>query len=139
MKRLTKKFLVVILLLTSAISKGQTKAALSVWAGKSQSITLPVSTVTLSGSACNADGSVISSYLWTKISGSGGVISSGNKVKATVTGLLSGFYVFQLKVADNEGNQDSSTVGITVLPGTVNNSIPRAYAGNDQTITLPVS
>jgi parallel beta-helix repeat protein len=106
-------------------------------AGSNQTITLPTSTVTLSGSGTDPDGS-ISAYNWTKTSGpSSGTISSPTSASTTVAGLVQGTYQFQLKVTDNAGASGTATVQITVNPS--GNIAPTAYAGNDQTIILPTS
>jgi hypothetical protein len=82
-------------------------------AGSNQAITLPVSSVTLSGSATDADGT-IASYLWTKVSGNGGTISNPSSASTTVTGLSAGSYVFNLKATDNAGGTGNRTVTVTV-------------------------
>ena len=105
-------------------------------AGTDQSITLPTSTVSLSGSGTDTDGT-ISAYNWTKISGpASGTITSANSASTTVTGLVQGVYQFQLKVTDNNGATGLDTVQITVNAA---NIPPTANAGNDQTITLPTN
>ena len=108
-------------------------------AGSAQSITLPTSTVTLSGSGAGTNGATISSYSWTKTSGpSSGSISSPSAASTSVTGLSQGTYVFTLMVTDNHGLTATSTVNITVNAAAVNQS-PVANAGSNTTITLPVS
>ena len=83
-------------------------------AGDNQSISLPTTSATLSGSA-SADGASISSYGWSKISGpSSGTINSTNSLSTTVTGLDAGIYIFQLKVTDSKGLTNTSNVQITV-------------------------
>ena len=105
-------------------------------AGTDQAITLPTSTVTLSGSGTDTDGT-ISAYSWTKISGpSAGTITSAASASTTVTGLAQGVYQFQLKVTDNTGATGISPVQITVNAA---NLAPTANAGTDQAITLPTS
>src|SRR5450759_4926064 len=106
-------------------------------AGADQSITLPTSTVTLSGSGTDADGS-ISSYNWTKISGpSTGTITNANSAATTVTGLVQGVYKFELKVTDNNGATGRDTMQVTVNAAA--NIAPVANAGSNSTITLPVN
>ena len=106
-------------------------------AGADQTITLPTSTVSLSGSGKDTDGS-ISSYSWTKISGpASGTITNANSASTTVTTLVQGVYVFQLKVTDNGASTAVSNVQITVNPAA--NIAPTANAGADQIITLPTS
>src|SRR5665811_491945 len=106
-------------------------------AGADQSITLPTSTVSLTGSGTDADGS-ISSYNWTKISGpSTGTITNAASSATTVTGLVQGVYTFELKVTDNNGATGRDTMQVTVNAG--GNQSPTANGGSDQTITLPTS
>jgi hypothetical protein len=109
-------------------------------AGSAQSITLPVSSVTLSGAATDADGT-ITSYQWTKVSGpSAGTITTATSASTTVTGLTAGAYVFNLKATDNGGATGNKDVTVTVNSVTVpTNQIPVVNAGAAQTITLPVS
>ena len=105
-------------------------------AGTDQSITLPISTVSLTGSGSDADGT-ISSYNWTKISGpASSTITNANSASTTVTGLVQGVYQFQLKVTDNDGATALDTVQITVNAA---NIAPTANAGADQSITLPTN
>ncbi|MDB5202084.1 MAG: hypothetical protein JWQ27_1493 [Ferruginibacter sp.] len=106
-------------------------------AGAAQSITLPVSAVTLSGSGTDADGTVVS-YQWVKASGpAGGAIANAATASTQVSGLQQGVYVFELTVTDNTGLTGKATVQITV--NGASNSIPTANAGSAQTITLPTS
>lgn len=86
-------------------------------AGSNQTITLPASTVTLSGSGTDTDGT-IASYQWTKISGTGGTITSSSAASTTVTGLTQGSYTFQLKVTDNAGATATANVSVTVNAAT---------------------
>lgn len=93
-------------------------------AGTAQTITAPASSVTLKGSATDADGS-ISSYLWTKVSGpSGGNIASPNSATTNVTSLIVGTYVFNLKATDNKGATGNATVTITVKSATTTTPPP---------------
>jgi hypothetical protein len=84
-------------------------------AGSNQTITQPASSVTLNGSASDADGS-IASYRWTKVSGSGGTIASPNSRTTSVTNLTPGTYVFNLKATDNDGAAGNKSVTVTVKP-----------------------
>jgi len=106
-------------------------------AGPDQTITLPTSSVTLNGSGSDPDGS-IASYLWTKVSGNGGTITSPTSASTTVTGLSAGTYTFRLTVTDNQGATASDDVVITVNNSQANTP-PTVNAGPDQTITLPTS
>jgi hypothetical protein len=106
-------------------------------AGSNQTITLPISTVTLNGAGSTG---TITSYLWTNISGPNTpVISTPNAVSTSVTGLVAGVYVFQLSV--NNGIS-LSQVTITVNPaaGSGNSifttQIPVATTDNDHQSTV---
>jgi len=115
-------------------------------AGSAQTITLPTSSVTLSGSGTGTNGATISSYAWTKSSGpSSGSISSPNAASTAVTGLAQGTYTYNLTVTDNHGLTNSSPVNVTVnaalaAPSTPTaNQVPVANTGGDVTITLPTN
>ena len=104
-------------------------------AGSNQSITLPVNTVTLSGSGTDSDGTVIS-YQWTKVSGpSQYSIASPTQAQTTINNLVQGIYQFQLTVTDNSGSTGIDIVIITV--NAAPNQPPVVDAGADQNITLP--
>ncbi len=103
-----------------------------------QTISLPISTVTLSGSGTDPDGT-ISSYAWAQVSGpTTAGISSNNLATTTVTALTQGIYKFELTVTDNSGATDRDTVQVTVNPAATNLR-PNANAGSDQAITLPLN
>jgi hypothetical protein len=107
--------------------------------GGNQTITLPVNTVTLSGSGTDADGTV-ASFLWTKVSGPSqfAIISSGTAT-TDITNLVQGVYTFQLTVTDNLGASGTTTVTVTVLPAPIVPGPPVVSAGVDQVITLPAN
>ncbi len=110
-------------------------------AGPDQTITLPTSSVTLTGSGTDPDGT-IASYAWTKVSGpAGGTIATPATASTNITGLTAGTYVFRLTVTDNGGATATNDVQIIVnsAPLPPPNQAPTANAGPDQTITLPTS
>lgn len=83
-------------------------------AGTNQTITLPSSTVTLTGSGSDADGA-ITGYAWSLSSGPGGSsFSSANTATTNFTVTTAGTYVVQLQVTDNGGATGTATVTITV-------------------------
>lgn len=85
-------------------------------AGGTQSITLPVNNVTLSGSGTDPDGT-ITAYSWSQISGpAASTISSASSASTTVTGMVQGTYQFQLKVTDNNGGTGIAVVQVIVNP-----------------------
>ncbi|MEI7627398.1 MAG: T9SS type A sorting domain-containing protein, partial [Bacteroidota bacterium] len=105
-------------------------------AGSNQTITLPTSTVILTGTATDATGT-IASYLWSQVSGPNtATIISKSAISTSVNGLVAGSYVFQLQATDNLGLSGNGSVTITVNP---QNLPPVANAGTDQIITVPVS
>ena len=104
-------------------------------AGPDQTIKLPVSSVNLSGSGIDIDGT-ITEYVWTKISGPAFYkIANNLKSATTVSGLMEGTYTFELKVTDNNGATGTDTMLIVVNAD--GNIPPIANAGNDKTIILP--
>ncbi|MEP7251182.1 MAG: T9SS type A sorting domain-containing protein, partial [Ginsengibacter sp.] len=105
-------------------------------AGADKTITLPTSSVSLSGTGTDADGTV-SSYLWTKVSGPTATITSATSAATTVTALVQGTYLFELKVTDNQGAIGRDTIKVTV--NAAGNIPPVANAGTDKTITLPTN
>ena len=108
-----------------------------VYAGANQTVTLPTSSVTLTGSATDVDGTIVS-YLWTRLSGPNTpTIVSPTAQSTSVTGLIQGVYVFRLAATDNNAGVGYSTTQVTVV--VTGNIAPTANAGTDQIITLPVS
>ncbi len=106
-------------------------------AGSNITITLPQSSVTLSGSGNDPDGS-IASYEWTKVSGPTSYnFTSATSATTDVNNLVAGVYQFQLKVTDDKGATATATVNVTVNAAA--NQAPTANAGSNITITLPQS
>jgi hypothetical protein len=101
-------------------------------AGSDQTITLPTSSLSITGSATDTDGT-ISSYAWTKVSGPSATLTNANTATLSLTSLVQGIYTFRLLVTDNGGATASDDVIVTV------NAALSANAGADQTITLPNS
>jgi Secretion system C-terminal sorting domain/PKD domain len=110
-------------------------------AGPDQTITAPSNKVLLDGSASyDPDGTFIA-FNWTMISGAvSATINGSNTSGPTVTGLSPGVYVFQLTVTDSAGATNTDKVDIIVNPEPeLPNQSPVANAGNNLTITAPVS
>jgi len=83
-------------------------------AGDDKNVQLPASTVTLTGTASDDDGTVVS-YLWSQVSGPNvAVIQSPGSLTTVVSGLISGTYVFQLWAVDDDGATGVDTVTIIV-------------------------
>ena len=107
-------------------------------AGTTQTITLPVNSVTLNGTASGTNGATISTYSWAKTSGpAAGTISSPAAATTLITGLTQGTYVFTLTAIDNHGLSSFSNVTINVNAAA--NQAPVANAGSNINITLPTN
>lgn len=86
-------------------------------AGGSQTITLPVNSVTLNGSASSDTDGVIISYRWRQLNGpSQSTISTPNQVSTGVTNLSMGIYQFELAVTDDSSSVGRDTLSIFVNP-----------------------
>lgn len=109
-------------------------------AGPDQIITLPTNSATLSGSATDNDGTIVS-HGWLKISGpAGGTIASPSNYTTGISALQEGIYEYELSATDDDGAIGRDTVRIIVNPAIppVNNK-PVANAGPDKIITLPTN
>lgn len=109
----------------------------TVSAGSNKSITLPLNTITLTGTASDPDGT-IASYQWAKISGPNIALSNATTASVTVNSMVEGTYVFRLTVTDNGGLTAFANVTVNVLPQAVNQA-PVADAGSNKTLTLPTN
>jgi dienelactone hydrolase len=109
-------------------------------AGSDKTITLPVNSLSITGTATDADGT-IASYVWSKVSGSTATLSGASTATLTASALTEGSYTFRLTVTDNNGATKSDDMKVTVLAsvGTGVNQAPVANAGADKTITLPTN
>ena len=114
----------------AAPSPPQKNQAPSANAGGNQSVTLPVNSVTLSGSGSDPDGS-IAAYNWSKISGPSQYnINAGNINNPTISNLTQGTYTFRLTVTDNSGATASSDLDIVVNPAVAGNPPPANTTAN---------
>jgi hypothetical protein len=103
-------------------------------AGNNLSITLPVNSVGLVGSAIPGSSRILST-IWTQSSGPGPAnIASASQLSSLVTNLIQGIYVFKLTALDSAGFTSSSTVSITVQPAPIP---PGVNAGLNQSINYP--
>lgn len=83
-------------------------------AGANKAITLPTSSVTLSGTATDADGT-IATYKWTQVSGpAAATFGTATSASTTVSNLKQGTYVFRLTATDNKGATARDDVAIVV-------------------------
>jgi lysophospholipase L1-like esterase len=108
-------------------------------AGANAAITLPISTVTLSGTAStDVDGS-ISSYSWRQVSGAVANITSPSLVQTVVTFTAADTYQFELTVTDNRGGLAKDSVDIIVSPSIpdVITSSPQSLRGSAPLVVYP--
>ena len=100
------------------------------------SVTLPTNSVLLDGSASSDPNGSVTAYLWAFVSGPN---TPGNSTPTsnttTFSGLVSGTYVFSLRVTDNGGL--TNTVQKTVVVNT--NTPPTAVITGLASITLPTN
>lgn len=105
-------------------------------AGSDKTITLPESSVSVTGLATDTDGS-IANYKWTKLTGpDGSSIKSPDKATTKISALEEGTYTFRLTATDDDGATATDDVKVTVKPAP--NEAPTADAGKDLSIRLPV-
>jgi len=103
-------------------------------AGPDKTITLP-STLTLQGTATDADGS-IASVQWSVKAGSpgGSSFTASTSLTTNVNGLVAGTYTFVLSATDNKGSSAIDEAVVTVRPA---NQIPTVSAvANPAVVTL---
>jgi PKD domain/Secretion system C-terminal sorting domain len=101
-------------------------------AGANQTIVLPTSSVTLSGSGSETNGTIVS-YWWDQLSGPAPAsFANASSAVTAVNGLAAGVYTFQLTVTDAQGVTATSTLTVTVKP----HQPPVANAGPNQTTSL---
>ena len=101
-------------------------------AGADKTILPPISTLTVTGSATDADGT-IASIMWTKVSGPSAVVSNANSLTLSLSSVTSGTYVFRLTATDNTGAATSDDMSVVV------NTAPTVNAGADKVLQLPVN
>ena len=84
-------------------------------AGKDQTVVYFWAGAVLDGSASRDIFGSLTSHAWTQVSGPNtATLANADSVKANVSGLVAGTYVFRLTVTDNLGKQASDDVTVTV-------------------------
>ncbi|XP_054577385.1 dyslexia-associated protein KIAA0319-like protein homolog [Eptesicus fuscus] len=107
-------------------------------AGPNQVITLPQNSITLLGNQ-STDDHGITSYEWSLSPSSKGKVVEMQGVRTPVlqlSAMQEGDYTYQLTVTDTIGQQATAQVTVIVQPE--NNKPPRADAGPDKELTLPM-
>ncbi|MFY1828058.1 PKD domain-containing protein [Myxococcus fulvus] len=107
-------------------------------AGLDQTLILPTSSATLTGTANDSDGTVVSQQ-WTQVSGPNtATLTGATTLSATASGLVTGLYEFELSVTDDQGASATSRTKVRVEPalngrGTtveIYKDTTRAFQGN---------
>lgn len=103
---------------TTLVGSGGGNASPIVSAGADQVIYLPTTSVSVTGSASDGDGT-IASTMWVKQSGpSGSTVVSPTSLTTSITGLTEGVYEFQFSATDDDAATSVDIVQITVLADT---------------------
>ncbi|TGD82216.1 malectin domain-containing carbohydrate-binding protein [Hymenobacter wooponensis] len=99
-------------------------------AGPDQSLRLPATSTSLTGSGSDPDG-LVSAYRWSQVSGPNTAsFSSLTAATPTVSGLAVGTYVFSLVVTDNQQTPSTADqVTVSVISGTGGTVVYRLNAG----------
>ncbi|HSB93950.1 MAG TPA: PKD domain-containing protein [Flavitalea sp.] len=106
-------------------------------AGSDKTVTLPTTSVSLSGTGSSDADGTIASYSWTKVSGpGGGTISAPTAASTTISSLVAGTYIYRLTVKDNAGATDTDDMTIDVASSSTSLA-PKVSAGADQVIIYP--
>lgn len=106
-------------------------------AGADQGVVLPTTTVTMTGSATTASGTIISTT-WSLLSGPIAFnITNAASLNTTITGLVAGTYTFRLTVLNSFGLVDTDDASVTVS-GSVG-TLDTIYVGAASVGTTPSS
>jgi hypothetical protein len=106
-------------------------------AGNDQTIQLPATSFTLSGSGTTPQGT-IAAYAWSQVSGpNNAIINNVTSATTPVSGFVAGTYVFRLQVTNDAKLSATDEVTITIAAESA--TVPVANAGLDQTIQPPAS
>jgi hypothetical protein len=89
----------------------------TVSAGSDKTVTLPLSSLSIAGTASDADGT-ISSYTWSKYSGPNLYMTNKTSKTVTLSNLVAGTYVLKFAVKDNYGVMRYDYVKIVVTTST---------------------
>jgi hypothetical protein len=97
-------------------------------AGADINLVLPSSSVIITGSGTDPDGTVVS-YVWTQQSGPSAAISGANTPVLSLSSLVQGSYVFRLTVIDNNGTSSYDDMSLLVSSPIVTTSASLQISG----------
>jgi len=103
-----------------------------------QTVNLPTNKAVMDGSTSIDDSGQVESYTWVVDSGPVGYQPDLPSLPTlSLTNLTAGNYTIRLTVTDSDGDKDSTTAVLVVVPDT--DYKPKANAGEDKIIHLPVN
>jgi len=108
----------------------------SVTLGDDIFVRLPLSSLTLTATAADQDGTIVT-FLWSKESGPSVTLSGATTGNLVLSNLVAGSYLFSVEVADNLGALDSDEIIVTVASGV--NKAPVVTAPETLSVVLPTS
>jgi hypothetical protein len=107
-------------------------------AGESQTLKLPTNSTILDGNGSYDPEQGALNFSWKLLTGPNNpVIQNANTARVTIGYMIQGVYTFQLNVSDAQGNSDSSTVNVTVLPGETSSTPAPSDAGPGSSGSTP--
>ncbi|HEY5744896.1 MAG TPA: choice-of-anchor Q domain-containing protein [Chryseolinea sp.] len=101
-------------------------------------LNITTATASITGTASDPDGS-ISTYTWTKVSGGAATLTNASAAKLSLSGLVTGTYVFRLTVKDNAGATAYADKTIIAVITTGTNAVPTVDAGGAKNLVLPTN
>uniref|UniRef100_UPI001FF45A61 DUF5060 domain-containing protein n=1 Tax=Telluribacter sp. SYSU D00476 TaxID=2811430 RepID=UPI001FF45A61 len=119
---------------TSCIGDVTANKAPTVNAGADQTVSLPQNSATLTGTANDPDGSIIS-YQWVQTSGpNNAILTDANSNRLIASELVPGTYTFRLTVTDDKGASSVDEASVKVLSNQKVVSFTLMNADTDQPI-----
>lgn len=109
-----------------------------VYAGEDRVITLPQNSTSITATASDSDGTIVSHH-WLKVSGPSVTMSYTNTSTVRLSSLVAGTYMFRVSVIDNTGWAGYDNIKITVNPEPTLTTLLNVDAGADKVISLPAN
>lgn len=99
-------------------------------AGNDGTITLPNNSMQLNGSASTDPEGAVLKFFWRKVSGPSATLTDTNKVVCTVTNMVQGTYIFELRAVDPLNAFSADNVKIEVVGSVSGSSFPFSLTKN---------